>query len=231
MGTNDGKKTIKVIIADDQVLFASSLKLVLESDASGDFQVIGVARDGNECVDLLRTTVPDIILMDVRMPTMDGVEAAGVIHARHPGIKIMMLTTFDDDAYVKHALSSGATGYVLKNIEADELFACIRAVVKGTLLVSPSVGYKFFGQVDAGHVEETHSDYHTKLNYLQTRFPELKRREAEVLYLILQGRNNTQIAQTMYIAEQTVRNYTSSIYDKIGVDDRFQAMQLLGQVK
>ncbi len=231
MRTSDGRKRIKVIIADDQVLFASSLKLVLESDATGDFEVIGVARDGRECVDLLRTVTPDIILMDLRMPLMDGVEATRVIHASHPNVRIMMLTTFDDDADVKHALGSGATGYVLKNIEADELLTCIRAVVKGTLLVSPSVGYRIFGQVDAERRDEAPGDYHKKLNYLQTRFPDLKRREAEVLYLILQGKNNAQISEAMFIAEQTVRNYTSSIYDKIGVRDRFEAMQLLGQGK
>ena len=220
-----------MIIADDQVLFASSLKLVLESDPTGDFEVIGVARDGKECVELLRTAVPDVILMDLRMPNMDGIEATRAVHAAHPEVRIMMLTTFDEDADVRHALGSGATGYVLKNIEADELFACIRAVVKGTLLVSPSVGYRIFAQVDAEHREAPAGDFHKKLNYLQTRFPDLKRREAEVLYLILQGKNNTQIAEAMFIAEQTVRNYVSSIYGKIGVQDRFQAMQLMGLAK
>ena len=225
MKTPNAKPPIRILITDDQALFATSLKLVLEMDTSQDFLVVGIARNGQECLDFLRTSQPDLVLMDVRMPVMDGVEATAVIHRDYPDIKIMMLTTFDDDHYVKHALASGATGYILKSIEADELAACIHAVLKGNLLVSPSVGFKFIGQTS---LVPTDGNYHQKLNYLQTRFPELKRREAEVLYLVLQGKNNTQISQAMYIAEQTVRNYTSSIYDKIGVDDRFQAIQLLG---
>lgn len=223
---------IRIVIADDQTLFASSLKIVLDGFGQGMFSVVGVARDGKECLAVCGETLPDMVLMDVRMPEMDGVEAARILHERHPGIRIMMLTTFDDDAYVTQALGSGATGYVLKNIQPDELASCIRAVHKGTMLVTPSVGYRFFSHplpVPEGKAGET--EHARKLNTLLARFPELKKREAEVLLLVLQGMDNHRISQTLFIAEQTVKNYTSILYAKIGVEDRLQAIRLFGSLR
>jgi DNA-binding NarL/FixJ family response regulator len=143
----------------------------------------------------------------------------------------MMLTTFDDDDYVKHAMQAGANGYVMKNIDADELIAYIFAINKGTHLMSPSIGTKYFGQSSespgaAGDKQQPAE----KIDYLQTRFPDLKRREAEVLFHILQGLNNNQIAELLFISKNTVNNYTSTIYAKIGVDDRLHAIQLLGHI-
>lgn len=223
---------IKILIVDDQKLFASSLKVVLDNYAERGLSVVGIAHDGKECLDLLPSAAPHIILMDVRMPVLDGVETTKIVHQKYPEIKIMMLTTFDDDTYVQRALSSGATGYVLKNIEPEELLVCIEAVFKGTLLVSASVGYRFYG----GALSELDSDpertrLSRKIGYLQSRFPDLKRREAEVLCLILQGMDNAQISEKMFIAGQTVKNYTSMIYAKIGVDDRLHAIRLLGSLE
>jgi DNA-binding NarL/FixJ family response regulator len=219
---------ISVVIADDQTLFASSLEIVLDGYGRGEFTVIGIAHNGRECVEIVNARPPDVILMDVRMPEMDGVEAARIIHERHPRIKILMLTTFDDDAYVTQALGAGATGYILKNIQPNELVSCIQAVQRGTMLVSPSVGYRFFSQpLPELRTEPEEAEYLRKLNYLQARFPDLRKREAEVLYLVLQGMDNHMISQTLFIAEQTVKNYTSMIYTKIGVEDRLQAIRLL----
>ncbi len=232
MSAANSKGPLKIIIADDQTLFASSLKIVLDGYGDDTFSVIATVRNGRECIEELKAGIPDVILMDVRMPEMDGVEATRIIHKRHPGIKIMMLTTFDDDSYVSQALRNGATGYVLKNVEPDELVACIRAVSRGTMLVSPSVGYRLLTQPAPSPREEAEEqDYARKLNYLQTRFPDLTRREAEVLFLIVQGMDNQQIARTLFIAEQTTKNYISMICSKIGVEDRLHAIQLLGPLK
>ena len=137
------------MIVDDQKLFASSLKVVLESSHHEGLSVVGVAHNGKECLSQLRSVKPDIILMDIRMPELDGVETARIVHEKLPEIRILMLTTFDDDTYVHRALSSGAMGYVLKNVEPAELLACIKAVAKGTLLVSSSVGYRLFSNFDS----------------------------------------------------------------------------------
>ncbi len=223
---------IRILIVDDQKLFASSLKIVLDNYASRGLSVVAIAHDGRECLDVLESVSPHIILMDVRMPVLDGVETTKIVHQKYPRIKVMMLTTFDDDTYVHHALANGATGYVLKNIEPDELVSCIEAVCNGTLLVSASVGYRFF----TSHLNELdgnpeHPQQSRKVEYLRSRFPDLKRREAEVLCLILQGMDNHEISQRMFIAEQTVKNYTSMIYAKIGADDRLHAIRLLGSLE
>jgi len=226
MGKHEEAGAIRIVIADDQTLFASSLKIVLDGFGEGTFRVVGVAQDGKECLEICETARPDMVLMDVRMPVMDGVEAARILHERHPGIRIMMLTTFDDDAYVTQALGSGATGYVLKNVQPEELAGCIRSVFQGNLLVSRSVGYRFFSHpLPELRQKAAETDYARKRNTLQARFPNLKKREAEVLLLVLQGMDNHQISQTLFIAEQTVKNYTSLIYSKIGVEDRLQAIR------
>ena len=222
---------IRVMIVDDQELFATSLQMVINGGSTGRLQVSGIAHDGAECLKLLETMATDVILMDVRMPGMDGVEATSRVHELYPHIHIMMLTTFDDDDYVKHAMQAGANGYVMKNIDADELIAYIFAISKGTHLMSPSIGNKYFGQSSktpgaAGDKQQPAE----KIDYLQTRFPDLKRREAEVLFHILQGLSNNQIAELLFISKNTVNNYTSTIYAKIGVDDRLHAIQLLGHI-
>ena len=224
--------TIKIMIVDDQRLFASSLKIVIDGFSKRGLSVVGIAHDGRECLDQLKSIKPDIILMDVRMPKLDGVETTKIVHERFPEIKIMMLTTFDDDTYVHHALTSGAVGYVLKNIEPEELTACIEAVFKGIFLVSSSVGYRLFTSPVSDTDNKLKDDKHgEKINYLRSRFPDLRRREAEVLCLILEGMDNHQISQEMFIAEQTVKNYTSAIYAKIGAEDRLHAMRLLGTLE
>lgn len=222
-----GDSPIRILIVDDQVLFAASLKVVLAGFGQRVFDVVGTAKNGRECLDFLETQQPDLILMDVRMPEMDGVEAAARVHRLYPDIHIMMLTTFDDDAYVAQALSAGATGYVLKNVEPDELAACVLAVAKGTLLVSSSVGYRFFHQELPPPVSGEDPERRKRILYLQSRFPDLKKREAEVLHLVLQGMDNHEIANVLGIASQTVKNYTSMIYTKIGVEDRLHAIRLL----
>ena len=222
-------REIKIIIVDDQRLFASSIKIIIDGYADRGLRVVGIASNGQECLGLLEKALPDIILMDVRMPVMDGVQATKIIHETYPDIKIMMLTTFDDDTYVSSALSNGAMGYVLKNVEPHELISCIEAVSNGNLLVSASVGSRFFHHSIEEPGEASNNPLMQKeVEGLRERFPQLTGREIEVLRLVLQGMDNYHISQLLFIAEQTVRNYTSIIYSKIGVDDRLHAIRLLG---
>jgi DNA-binding NarL/FixJ family response regulator len=210
----------RVVIADDQKLFAGSMKIVLEGYGDRDIEVVGIAYDGAEAVALVHATRPDVVLMDVRMPVMDGVEATRLIHEALPLVRIMILTTFDDDEYVRDALSHGAVGYVLKEIQPNELVAAVKAVAAGSYLISPSVGIRLASKAarDAGSPPR---------ELLNETFPGLSRREAEVLDLMLRSYDNHEIAGALGIAEQTVKNYTSTLYAKLGVADRLHAIRLV----
>jgi DNA-binding NarL/FixJ family response regulator len=209
----------RVLIADDQVLFAGSLRVVLEGHGK-DIEVVGVAYDGQEAVDLVPAARPDIILMDVRMPRLDGVSATREICRRFPGTRVVMLTTFDDDEYVRDALANGAVGYILKNIRPEELVSVIMAVHSGALLPSPAA--PGLGRAASGGGVRA-----AEVNFLLSRFADLSRREAQVLALVAENLDNHEIAEKLGIGEQTVRNYVSRIYTKLGVADRLHAIQLV----
>jgi len=223
---------IKVLIADDQDLFAAGIRIILQGYATDDIAVVGIAADGREAVRMTEAHRPDVVLMDVRMPLMDGVEATRVIHERLPDTKILILTTFDDDQYVFDALNNGALGYVLKNIQPDELVTSIKAVHRGNFLISPSVGYKLVKQAHEGIAAHARGsiEYHAEINFLLSHFETLRTREAEVLHLLLQDYDNREIGGHLGIAEQTVKNHVSVIYSKLGVDDRTHAKKLVKQV-
>jgi DNA-binding NarL/FixJ family response regulator len=194
-----------------------SLKTVIEIRAP-DISVVGIAHNGMEAVKLVEKYKPQIVLMDVRMPILDGVEATRVIHEKFPEVYVIMLTTFDDDTYVKKALSYGAVGYLLKDIAPSELIASLRAIKKGPVLISPSVAAKLLDHAYGGGFHKNDSDRETFLK-------SLSRREREILDLMAQGYDNREIASELTIAEQTVKNHVSIIYDKLGVRDRVQAIQ------
>jgi DNA-binding NarL/FixJ family response regulator len=214
------KKKIRVLLADDQTLFADSLKGVLELKYE-DIEVVGIAHDGSEAIDYARNKDPEVILMDVRMPILDGVKATRIIHQELPQTRIIMLTTFDDDEYVQEALSFGAVGYVLKNIPIQDLVDSIRLVHEGAFLVSSTIAPKIARKF-------------TKPSALEDRdpslpdwFQRLARREKDILFLIANGLDNKEIANRLNMAEQTTRNYVTSIYTKLGVHDRSHAMKLI----
>ena len=220
-------RRIKVLIVDDQLLFAGSLKVVIEGHGKDDMQVVGIAHNGEEAIAVVGKTMPDVVLMDVRMPVVDGVEATRIIHEHYSEIKIMMLTTFEDDDYVVGALNNGACGYVLKNIEPEELIDSIRAVHRGNLLLSSNVRMHLIGhhvQLGEGTTEQLVGD-DTQVDDILLRFSQLSRREAEVLNLMLRKLDNREIADRLFIAEQTVKNYVSQIYVKLGVDNRLHAIK------
>lgn len=221
---------IRVLIVDDQKLFASSLRTVLQRHAKGEIDVVGIAQDGQESIRLIENERPDVVLMDVRMPVMDGVEATAIIAKMADRPKIMILTTFDDDDYVFQALQNGADGYILKNIEPDELINSVRAVYSGQFIVSSSVGSKLINHIDFAVVRDEVSDpvnMELMVPAILDSFPNLTRREAQVLGLIAENWDNHEISDRLCIAEQTVKNYTSRIYDKIGVPDRLHAIQAI----
>jgi DNA-binding NarL/FixJ family response regulator len=203
---------IKILLADDQRLFVDNLKLMLETLAE-DIQVIGIAMNGQEAIAFVEAEMPDIILMDIRMPEMDGVEAAKILHQKYPAVKIVMLTTFLEDDYVEVALRNGAYGYILKNIKGDDLIASIRAIFRGSALFSPAVLEKLLYRA------EDHDEYRDIAG-------RLGKREREILTLVGKGYTNQKIADALFISEPTVRNYISSIYAKVGVKDRLEVMTI-----
>lgn len=209
-------ETIKLAIADDQILFAKSLKKVLENDAP-DFSVINISKNGKEIVDSIWHTHPDIILMDVKMPVMNGVEAVKIIHSTYPEIIIIMLTTFDDDEYVRQSIDYGACGYLLKDMEPPELIVSIRAAYAGNILLSPSCLPKLSSPLSS-----------TTSTLMQTIINDgsfsLSKKELEMLKLIALGYSNIEIASKMALGHQTVKNYISAIYQKLGVHTRAQAI-------
>ncbi len=214
---------IDILLVDDQNLFMDGLIAVFKARAP-DFNIIGAAVNGQEAADFLGKSLPHLIIMDVRMPVMDGVEATKIIHAKYPQILIMMLTTFDDDEYVFKALQNGATGYMLKDIPPNELIAAIRAVFSGAISLSPSIVNKLI-QID---------DYKTIQKELMKKneyFESLNTKEREIFNLIGAGYSNNQIAEKVCLAEQTVKNYLSIIYKKLYVNNRIEAIQLINELK
>lgn len=209
-------KKIKVLLVDDQVLFVESLRMVLEKMAN-DIAVVGVAQNGREAVELASSLQPNVILMDVRMPEMNGVESARIISERFSEIRIIMLTTFDDDEYIIEALKYGASGYLLKNVPPEDLIAAIRAVFEGNVLMAPKVASKLVEKLV--NTTEDKPSVDITLNSPDW-LDQLSNREKEILSLIAQGYDNREIAKRLYIGEQTVRNYVSIIYCKMGVKDR-----------
>jgi len=207
-------------LIDDQRIFLEGLKFVLESRAS-DINVVGIGENGEEAVNLVEVHNPDIVLMDVRMPEMNGVEAAGIIHERFPEVKILMFTTFADDEYVQSALKKGAIGYLLKNRPPLELISSIRAVKNGILQIDPGVAEVLLKQGTTTKIDSN------KANKLIST---LTQREKEVLHLIAQALDNKQIASHLFVAEQTARNYIHSIYSKLGVSNRLEIVKILEDI-
>jgi DNA-binding NarL/FixJ family response regulator len=211
---------IRVLLADDQRLFTDSICTLIKNYAK-DMEVIGVAATGAEAVKLAQTLQPQVILMDVRMPEMDGVQATQNILKFSPQIRIMMLSTFDEDDYVREALHHGAAGYLLKDVSPTELIASIRAIKEGSVQISPSVASKLVEQLYERNGKKSQG-----IEWYQT----LSQREREIFMLISKGYGNTQISQELGIAEQTVRNHVSSIYGKLGIKDRFQIIQYANEL-
>lgn len=218
MEIEDAEK-IRVLLVDDQRLFSENLKLMLETLAS-DITVVGIASNGREAIDMVPALAPTLVLMDVRMPVLDGVQATKSLHKSHPNLKIVMLTTFLDDTYVQEALNYGAYGYILKNIRPNDLIASLRAISRGAVLFSPDILSRLIPKIDA---EPSAEDPDKELHEIVKK---LGNREKEILRLVAKGFNNKHIAETLFIAEPTVRNYISSIYAKMGSKNRYEIISI-----
>ncbi len=204
---------IRILIVDDQRLMREGLRTLLELE--GDLAVAAEAEDGQAALEQYEAIQPDVVLMDIRMPRLDGVEATRRLRQRWPEARVIILTTFDDDAYVFDGLRAGALGYLLKDVSGQELAEAVRKVAAGGALIEPSVARKVLAEFSR-LAEPTRPAL--------DRLPEpLSEREQEILRLLASGANNRQIASQLFLAEGTVKNYISTILDKLGVQDRTQA--------
>jgi two-component system, NarL family, response regulator LiaR len=201
---------MKIIICDDQDIVRDGLELLLKLEE--DISIVGIATDGAEAVELALKEKPDLVLMDLKMPVMNGVDATREIKAKCPGVKVLVLTTYGTDDWVFDALRAGASGYLLKDTPRDGVLSAIRGTVEGKTFLDPVI---------AGKVLEGISSVSKKPSSMLTS--KLTEREAEVLNLLAKGLSNEDIAKQLFLSEGTVRNHISSIVSKLGVSDRTQA--------
>jgi DNA-binding NarL/FixJ family response regulator len=204
---------IRILICDDQAIVCEGLQAILST--APDIEVVGVANDGAQAVDMIAETHPNVVLMDLKMPVMNGVQATRRIREQHPEVHVLVLTTYDADEWVFDAIRSGASGYLLKDTPREKLIEAIRETAEGKTPIDPSVAGKLFAQVMRGTAPPDTSIAN-----------DLSEREMEVLGLLARGMTNAEIAATLYLSEGTVRNYVSAILEKLDVADRTQAAVL-----
>lgn len=205
---------IHILLVDDQQLLRQGLHLMLELETG--LQVIGEAGDGQEALMQYERLRPDVVLMDIRMPVLDGVAATRELRRRWPDSKVIILTTFDDDTYIFEGLRAGALGYLLKDVSSQELAQAIRTVNAGGALIEPSITRKVLAEFTRLPTPS--------IPPVDDSSEALSEREIEILQLMAQGATNRQIAERLYLAEGTVKNYVSTIFRKLGVQDRTQAV-------
>lgn len=207
-------ESIRVLICDDHALFRRGLTMVLESEDG--IEVVGEAEDGSEAVTKAEELAPDVVLMDVRMPRVSGIEATRTIAENVPTTKILMLTVSDEEDDLYDAIKAGATGYLLKEISIEEVASAIRAVVSGQSLISPSMASKLLTEFSnlSKRADERQS----------VPTPRLTDRELEVLKLVAQGLTNRDIAGELYISENTVKNHVRNILEKLHLHSRMEAV-------
>lgn len=201
---------IRILVVDDQRLVREGIASILGFDDS--FNVVGIAADGQEAIDLAEEIQPDVILMDIRMPNMTGIEAAGKISQAHPNCQIIMLTTFDDDEYVVQSLLAGACGYLMKDTPAKELVKAIQLANQGIFQLGPEVSGNLVGMLKQQQ----------RVEYPVENIP-LTQREIEILILLTNGATNREIAEKIVITEGTVKNHVSNILKSLNLRDRTQA--------
>ncbi|HWH32449.1 MAG TPA: response regulator transcription factor [Egibacteraceae bacterium] len=206
--------TIRVLVADDHALFRRGLEMVLESEP--DIEVVGEANDGQQAVRLAIEHIPDIVLMDVRMPGGGGIEACRAIKEAAPSVKILMLTISDEEEDLYEAIKAGANGYLLKEISIEEVADAIRSVNGGQSLISPSMASKLLNEFASMAKKEEQKT--------QVAAPRLTDREMEVLTLVAQGLNNRDIAKELFISENTVKNHVRNILEKLHLHSRMEAV-------
>lgn len=209
---------IRVLLVDDQALFREGLRTLLSVQA--DLEVVGETGNGEEAVTAVATLHPDVVLMDLRMPVLDGVAATRRITERFPQTRVIVLTTFDNDEYVFDGLRAGAVGYLLKDVPSARLFEAIRAAARGETFLQPSVAAKVVAEFNRMSAQTVS---HVPANPQAELVEPLSERELEILRLLASGDSNREIANQLYITEGTVKNHVTNILGKLGVRDRTQA--------
>ncbi|NDJ35062.1 MAG: response regulator transcription factor [Chloroflexi bacterium] len=204
---------IRVMLVDDQTLVRQGIQILLETEP--DIEVVAQASDGQHALDLIDSSQPDVVLMDIRMPVMDGVAATRAITERHPEVGVIILTTFDDDEYIFEGLKAGARGYLLKDINSEEMAEAVRTVADGGALIQPSITRKVVAEF---------SRLASATDPNQTLPEPLTERELDVLRAIADGLSNKEIAERLFITEGTVKNHVSNLLGKLEVRDRTQAV-------
>lgn len=220
---------IKILLADDHQLFREGLKRILNME--NDIEVIGECGDGIQVLEFCNHTLPEIVLMDINMPIETGVVTTERLKGMFPDVKVIILSIHDDESYVFETLRKGATGYLLKDMEAEELINAIRSVYRGYSYIHPKVTGKLINQLrrmtyldEMGVASGAAAAKEPGVKYIANEDSPLTRREAEVLRLMAEGKSNKMIGEFLFISEKTVKNHVSSILQKMEVDDRTQAV-------
>lgn len=206
--------TIRVLIADDQALVRTGFRVILEAEP--DLDVVGEAANGRDAVDAAQSLRPDVVLMDIRMPGGDGIEATRIVTREQSSARVLILTTFDLDEYVYEALRSGASGFLLKDAGADELLHAVRVIAAGDALLSPSITRRLITDFARRPRRSEHPP----------ALAELTPREFEVLKLVARGLSNSDIAKSLVVGDATVKTHVARIFAKLDVHDRAQAVVL-----
>jgi DNA-binding NarL/FixJ family response regulator len=209
---------IRLLLVDDLVIFRQGLAALIGLES--DIEVVGEASNGEEAISLAETLRPDVILMDVRMPICNGVEATKVIHQRFPWIRIMVLTTFDEDEYICQSLQNGALGYILKSTPSQQLATTIRSLDRGFGQLDPAIALKVFARIP-----ESANTQPSTLTVLD----QFNHNEIEILKLIGKGKNNREIALDLHLTEGTVKNYVTNIFNYLNLRDRLQVALWVAQ--
>jgi DNA-binding NarL/FixJ family response regulator len=202
---------VRILVADDHPLFRDGIRLLLST--TGDLEMVGEATNGDDTVRLANSLQPDVILMDVKMPGMSGIEATRQVLSTHPQTRILIVTMFEDDASVFAAMKAGARGYILKDAEKDDILRAIRAVARGEAIFSPDIASRLSDLFSTGNPTVP-----------KMLFPTLTTREREILQMMVQGASNAEIAQLLSLSSKTVANYVSNILSKLQVVDREEAI-------
>ncbi|MBH0230872.1 response regulator transcription factor [Halobacillus yeomjeoni] len=212
--------TTRIVLIDDHKLFREGVKRILDFESS--FEVVAEGDDGSSALPLIEQYMPDVVLMDINMPSMNGVEATAEISKKYPEIKVIILSIHDDENYVTHALKTGAKGYLLKEMDSDALIDAIKVVSDGGSYLHPKVTHNLVAEYRRLSENKGNNAYRT----IEYRKPLhlLTRRECEVLQLLADGNSNRGVAEALYISEKTVKNHVSNILQKMNVNDRTQAV-------
>lgn len=214
----------KIVIIDDHQLFREGVKRILDFEES--FDVVAEGDDGSEAIHLVETYNPDVVIMDINMPNINGVEATKMLIDEYPDTKVIILSIHDDENYVQHALKTGAQGYLLKEMDADALIEAVRVVADGGSYLHPKVTHNLVKEYRRLAAEEGVDSDLTPTPEIRRPLHLLTRRECEVLQLLADGKSNRSIGEILYISEKTVKNHVSNILQKMNVNDRTQAVVL-----